>query len=336
MVKNKHLVALTLIAIVGYIVAVLLNSQEQGQSEFQQEAIFKGLSEDSASITSIRIESSVVSPIVAAEKTENGWKIANKHNFLADTEKLSKFVSELINATKIEAKTKIEKNYPRLGLSDIDNQDSTANLVTVASADKQWQVLLGDRATQGRYARINGEQQSWLIDASLNLPENAVDWLQTDIVYIEESDIQSVSISQPEKPSISAIKTSEEQTDFAFENLPQGKKLKYDVILNPLARNVANLALTDIKPIDVKWWDNLQQSHSVIIKTFDGIEISAEFRKKDDDDYWLKLSSIESEQSGFWNTWLFNVSEFTAKQFLKSADDYIEDIDQQDDSESQD
>ena len=122
--------------------------------------------------------------------------------------------------------------YGRLGVEDIGD-DSQGTEIRIAGADSETAVIIGNLAQRSyRYARVSGEEKSWLIDQNPALPGAASGWLLLEILDIDQSRGQSVVITHADGEAIRIEKENAADRDYKVPDIPDGRELSYPSIVD--------------------------------------------------------------------------------------------------------
>lgn len=238
-----------------------------------------------------------------------------------DKSKLANFFNALVHAKLLEAKTSKKENYHHLGVESIDDMDSLATLVSLSinGESEPWSVLIGNKVDsgQGNYVRRPTSLQSWKIDKTIELPDNAFAWLLRPALPLNETDIRSVSRIDRETWTI--VKTDDDEK-FALETLPAGRELRYPGIVEAMVSSLLELDFEAVLPLDDARWQNAQVIAKLSILTQDNQGILAQVALVDGD-YLLQFSS--EKMSGTWLNWTYQITSFTAQQLIKSNEDFL-------------
>ncbi|MCJ8272627.1 MAG: DUF4340 domain-containing protein [Psychrosphaera sp.] len=178
--KKTLLITLCAASVVTAI-GVNITASQQGKVDMDSPLVLPELLANAGSLEHIKIESGGNTLLVESHKEGDKWVIDNLGNYDADTAKLSGLIKALKNARKVEGKTAKPANFHHLGLRDISEEHSKAVLVSVSGAGKDYKLLVGNsaKAGSGQYVRLNGENQTWLINLAIEKPEKAEDWVNT-------------------------------------------------------------------------------------------------------------------------------------------------------------
>lgn len=295
--QTRHLIILIVAAVIAVLAAVWTGSLREGERPAGDAAgalLVPGLEAVLNDVTAIKVQAKD-DKTVTLERTENAWVIREKSGYPAETGKIRKFVIGLAQSKLVEPKTSNPARYGELGVADLDAPEpaesesdsdddagadkSSGVLVTVSvpmgDADKV-EMLIGSsaRGATGTYVRKPGDSQSWLASGDLSVDADPLNWMDRQIMNIAANRIQQVTITHPDGESLVISKDTREATNYAVQDVPQGKELKYDSVGNPLASMISSLRLDEVYPLAEK--DPAQ--HSPIeaeYKTFDGLVVKA-------------------------------------------------------------
>ena len=134
-------------------------------------------------------------------RLDDGWGLADRDDYPASLERIRGVLIAMAEATVVEPKTADPSRHAVLGVDDPVNESSKATVVTASARDREFSLVFGN-ATQGsyRYARIAGEDQSWLIDQNPEIPASVGEWLDADIIDIPSTRVRSVPSPATTRP----------------------------------------------------------------------------------------------------------------------------------------
>jgi Domain of unknown function (DUF4340) len=227
--------------------------------------------------------------VATLNRSPQGWTVAERDGYPADTGKISAALTALADARILEEKTSNPALYERLGLSDVSNPDARGVSVTLLPEDPRTpSMILGD--TEGssyRYARLATDAQSVLINQDPDLPKETTEWLVPQIVDVRGDRIERVVITHSDGEQLELFKTEVGQSNFSVANIPEGRELQY-----PGVANVTGNVLRDLRLEDVARLDAAPPEPEVVTEftTFDGLIVHVEGRAIDDDD-WIVVSA---------------------------------------------
>jgi len=256
------------------------------------------------------------------------WMLDELQNYPVDTGKLRQLLLALANAKKLEEKTSNPEMYERLGVQDTaaDNQGTE---IRIAGPDSESSLILGNLAQRKyRYARIAGETKSWLIDQNPTLPIGVSGWLLLEILNIDSSDIQSVTITHSDGETIRIEKDHRAASDFTVPDIPDGRELSYASVVDSIAGVLAGLNLEDVPEVSVAEEDD--SSARTVFTTFDGLEITVDSLIRDEKP-WITINAIQSDSESDEATkinervggWTYQIQSYKGDQLRRRWDDIL-------------
>ncbi|HAK50520.1 MAG TPA: hypothetical protein DCM54_01260 [Gammaproteobacteria bacterium] len=317
--NQKVLIILGLIVVAMAALVALLSMD--GTTEEEPTLLLPGLKQKLTDIDRVEIETASGSVTLTAR--DGDWLVDQKDNYRAKRKELSEMVSELASAKLEEKKTSRSENYPRLGVSSLDEEDSEATRVAFHAGEQVFTVWLGNssQGRDGRFARI--ENQVWLTD-EVSIEKDAAGWLEPVIIDVDAEEIARVELG-------TLVFERGEEGDFEFLQLPDDRELKYPSITNEPARALTTVRLEDVARHDPERWEGANQAKFF---TKDQTQVSVQAIQRGEGN-WLHFnvgesnveeSSVESESTRFasdLSAWDYRVSSYIYDDFVKSLDDLL-------------
>jgi hypothetical protein len=111
-------------------------------------------------------------------------------------------------------------------------------------------VILGDQdeITSGRYARLDGEPQSWLTDRALDIPRDVNGWLERSVMDIPADELAEVTIVHPDGDRVRLRPADGEENQWVLLDVPEGREAAPRWQIRPVANGLANVLLQDVRP----------------------------------------------------------------------------------------
>ncbi|GAA0856095.1 DUF4340 domain-containing protein [Aliiglaciecola litoralis] len=333
---NKQLVSLIiLLAIVGAAIYYLF--VQSAMHDQDKVRLFPTLADNATRVERIKI-SSVNGVLLDAVPARSGWQTRLDGvfvNYPVDQAQLAGLLEGLSQAVLFEAKTKRPENFDKLNLTDVSNPDSLATLVEVSRPGKTHKVLIGSQASsgQGTYARLVDNNQSWLLDQSIQLPTDGFDWLRQPIL---DFDVKQLSaIARMGDKGFSIQRNQAEDGAFELTNLQPNQALKYATVIDGFVESVVNLSFDKILTDAEANWSAETDIITYEISLEDGTAIQMQLLNADPK-AWVKFSRVTSTGQSYWDGLSYQISNFSAQQLDKQVTDFIKSESQAQQSQTRD
>ncbi len=202
--------------------------------------------------------------------TDAVWVIPSKDNYPANLTQIRKTLIELANLSKVEAKTKKEKNYAKLGVqatiagnTKIELKTATNTLATIIIGNRK----SGHSPSAGGikslyYVRLLDDAQVWLVSGNLSIPV-LKKYMLTELSNIPATRVKTVEIKHKKGSRITISKKAKTDTAYTLKQLKKNKTLANPNDLNQIASSLANFNFDDValkkdtskfkKPVHVKF-----------------------------------------------------------------------------------
>ena len=176
------------------------------------------------------------------------------------------------------AKTTLARLYHRLGVEGPEVEDTTSLLLTLEDVEKNKliDVIIGkprrssaSQSSPGLYVRNKNDEQSYLADGVMDISAVKTDWIERTLFDIPAEAIKSVRIDHADGDTYTLFKSENGQEHFELQNLPLGKKLASELIINRFGS-----ILQDMQISGARSQEKLEQQGNIInaqIVTFEGI-----------------------------------------------------------------
>ncbi|MBI1292204.1 DUF4340 domain-containing protein [bacterium] len=251
-------------------------------------------------VAQIQVEDSTSS--ITLTRTEGIWRVVQSDNYPANFTPISQLVGQLAELKKVEAKTSNPDLYDRLEVED-PGPDAKSKVVRLSDSGgkdiasiiigKSWYPPGGSGSVQYRYARVLGNKDSWLVSGNLNVQTTARTWMNTEIVSIPASRIQSVEVTHPDGETVTVRKSKETDPNYVLETLPPMRELTAESRPNELAGAFTSLRFDEVKPAKVA--EGATTTATLVAKSFDGLVLRGEIRPEDGKTYLIVSASVDAE-----------------------------------------
>ncbi|HUC10761.1 MAG TPA: DUF4340 domain-containing protein [Stellaceae bacterium] len=228
----------------------------------------------------------------------NAWLTRQKGNYPADGAKVRRLVLALADMTLVEPKTREPALYARLEVGDPGKGKSTLVTIKDKSGADIARLIVGkhsyDRLGEGNdgvYVRKPGDPQSWLARGSLDVTDEAPNWLVRQIVDVPDSRVAKVVLTQPDGTALT-LSRAKPDVKFALENPPKDAKYKTDTALGEPAMALETLDLDDVQPA-AKLPVPDKGVTAAAYTTFDGLTVNVKLFQHDNKS-WITLAATSS------------------------------------------
>lgn len=292
----RRLLRLTAAAIVAVAAALWLSTvHEPGGTVGLGERLYPSLRELINDVNAISIVKGE-SASVTLRSADDGWEVEQRSGYAADLSKVRRLLLALAEAQLLEEKTSRPENYPALDVEDPGSGEKTSTRVDLSGIDPAVSLIVGKRGpgADSTYVRRAGESASWLIDKALEVPGEPAGWLAPEIVDIGADRIQSAAIEIAGGRSYTAVKPARTSAEFEVSGLAKGEELSSAGAASGFATALLALRLDDVRPageLEEKW------SARAVYRTFDGLVLELEGRRKDDEHYLSVHTQFDPEQA---------------------------------------
>ncbi|HEY6895194.1 MAG TPA: DUF4340 domain-containing protein [Rhodanobacteraceae bacterium] len=313
--NQKTLIGLAVAALVAIAVAFAVNRSNQprseGRSETETAYLVPELRDHVNDVDKVVITGADSKTIATLTRGTNGWAIAEKNGFAADTGKLREFLLKLADAKLVEQKTSNKEKYAALGVEDVTDKDAKSVEIELGGLNKPVKVLIGNGNQHGgTFVRRAGEPESWLASGTLTIEKKSENWLRKDLTDIAATRVASVDITRPDGKSVRIAKTAEADANFKLADVPKGREAGSDYTINGPASTLAGLKFDDAVP--AKDAPPAEKPLKARFATFDGLVVDVTAWEKDGKDY-AQLSASEDEKAA--------TAHIDAEQAKAKADD---------------
>ena len=292
-----------LILITGVLLAVTLMMIDKQETKHAPNEIngkfFPKLEDQINDITTIEVTQGDSKSVITLQS--DVWQVDTRFGYPADFSKVKQAVLGVSGLEIIEPKTKNPEKYEKLGVespsADSDNQLATfidkdgKTLATVIIGESKLANAPGAKAKL--YVRKMDDEQSWLVEGQVRLPSGDSDWLNTEIMDIDQKRMAKVAIAHPDKSVLTVFKAQPEDINFKVVDLAEDEELKFASAANTLGSALSTLILEDVEKSEGFTFDPETTTHSTL-QTFDGLVINATHMEKDDKQF-VKFSALFDE-----------------------------------------
>lgn len=306
---NTKLAGLVMVAAV--LAGVVWQLQRGPQSE-ESVLLLSELGDRLGEVHAVAIVSGGDARVSMEKNSENAWVVVEKSGYPVKFEKLSGFLRGLSENTVAEYRTRKPQLHAALGLSRAGVSAGTR--VTLQLENEEIELLVGsDGQSRGTHVLLGDDPQVLLTRQRIRAVPDPLDWIDRVIINVPAEEILGVTVTGKD-PLPLVVNRSKESGEFQVTDLPSGRQLKYETIVDGFGRLLTNPRFENVALLDESMFD---AAITTRFELRDGSVIvarSAEF----ENGYWLHLDHETTK------SWQYAVSAYTFGEFTKAVEDLLE------------
>jgi hypothetical protein len=351
--SSRKLAILALLAIVIVFLAVfqshLVNKPRQSQQRAQAYLI-QGLNMDNVQ----KISAKTTTDTTVLKRVQGRFFITNKGNYPASIAKLNDLVTRVLDIRALEKVTSNPENFERLGV----DPNGARSVVKFMKQDNALitGVSISNPGPDGQiYVRLLPTNDVYITSPVAILPNAPMDFIQEQVLDIQESKILSVTSSDPNGGYTLTYDPNNDKVTLD-QQLPEGKKLK-DSEAKTVVRALKSFRITDVMRATSSK-KNLKFDQVYVCRLNDStvytiqlarrakesfIKCSAEFKREskvfiDGNESEEQLKSKEQQLlagdaaldfNNNHEAWIYRIAEYKADELTKKLDELLEDLPKQ-------
>ncbi len=268
-----YLLVATILALVA--VLVFVPGEHAVEDSATDALLLPGLADRINDVNRVDIVTAGDTVVATLTRTTADWRLEQMEGYHANWPKLQELLVGLAQAKIAQVKTDKPRYYSRLGVEDVASEDAGSVLVKLSIGDATTGILIGHPAQvgAGQYVRLQDSAASALLDRTLDVPTEPLDWADKRIIDINASEVAEVEIIHPAGGRVFVTRISADQTDFDLVGLPPGRETQSSWSVNSFASSLTLLDFESVRSADsVAWQDAVRMR----LLTFSGLEIMAE------------------------------------------------------------
>jgi len=247
-VTQRRLILLFVVSLIVLGLAVWVTNREQNSGASLAGArVLPGLRARLNTVTQVRIDGPNGKHVVI-DKGAKHWLVSER-NYPANTGQLRKLLIDLGNLKVVQAKTRLAKNYPVLGVQSLTAKGATGVRIDVISPHHTWSLIVGHTGLQGSasYVRRVGHKQSLLATPLIMTNAKAAQWLEPIIVDVASRRIRSIEERLAGQPPYSIERSKPTAAHFTVLGIPPGRRISSPDAADDDASALSNLTLTNVR-----------------------------------------------------------------------------------------
>lgn len=296
--SRKHFSLLLAVTLAVALLVLLMPGKTGRESEVEKTRLLPGLQEQVNELGWLRVTGAGGEEVAVLERADGFWRVQQAHGYHADWDQLRTLLYDLARAEIVEQKTANPDYYGRLGVEDVSRADAGGLMLEFDSASGLPAVIIGNRAQgrDGHYVRLQGAGGSVLIDRSLEVPREAMGWLDKTVVHVADSEVVEIEIVHADGERVLARKASADDENFVLQDIPEGREIQSAWTVNSLANGLASLTLEAVVPDAQLDWAGATRFGLV---TADGLRLDVELLAHVPDgggddaepEHWIRLQA---------------------------------------------
>ena len=293
--NQKGVLILGVLTLAAVAVAALSLREDAAEGSSRPAPLFPSLDESVNDVAEIAVKKG--GKTITVKREGSKWALAERGGYPAKFDKVKETVVRIAGLEIDEKKTARPEQHERLGVKDPDAEGSEAAFVALrgSTGNELASLVVGKTEYVGGkqkvYVRKSGEDQVYLCEGKLDLQNEPKDWVEKEILKLENERVQGVTITHADGEEIQIGRSPTNHTQFRVENLPPGESERYEGIATPVANLFSSPALNleDVKPVA-----EVDFAAEPLAKTrylcHDGLELLVETAKVEGKT-WAKISA---------------------------------------------
>lgn len=267
--QTRKLTGLALVAAAAVLLAALVLWQQRPDGAGTKVLLLPEFADRLADVTAVDITAPGAS--LRLEQKDGQWVVADKAGYPADAALVRRLLLGAAAARVVEQKTSNPDNYARLGVEEPKTPNAASTQVDFNAADGTLAgVIIGKAANSQdrRYARVVGEDASYLVTGLPDAKAAASEWLDDKLLNVDQARVKQAVVAGGKTPL--TVARDKPEGDFGLAELPKGRKLKSYGGVDALTASLAYLAFDDVRPAAVM----ADTAARTELTTFDGLTVT--------------------------------------------------------------
>lgn len=272
---------------------------------------------------------------------QNGeWRVSEFDFYPSRPDIVPNFLIGLAQLRKTEKKTSDPDRFASIDLEGVNVAESRSVQIELLSESKSIlaSLLVGKQRPSVRnylltefHIREPEQDQTWLAESGWAVPGNAIDWLDTEIVDLDQR-IRKVIIEPVQNLPVIVSRNDHDSKDFSLDAMPDSHKVRHQFELNNIGRIFRRLNFDDVKRVS-DWETGI----TISAQTYDGLKLVALFGR-DELNNFVRFSTqviddvsenIRDESETLnrrWAGWMYRISDVRRKTAELSRNELLEPV----------
>lgn len=196
-----------------FLLACEPQSEAKPQTRIVKAAFFPGL--EIRKIDQITVSQQGAEPLVTLVLEEGRWQLLSPFKLPANPVLMNLLMDSLENARVLEKKTAEIGWYKHLGVDDITISQARGTLLVLDTAKDSLALIVGDKSRNqpGQYWRASSKpaQAAMRVDQVLDLPREAIGWMDREVIDLPANGVASVRIDSSDGSHFFLQRSSHQQ-----------------------------------------------------------------------------------------------------------------------------
>jgi len=246
---QSRLIKLAILAVVALALALWVTRREAPTDTLDPGGpLVPGLEESVNAVDSIRLTGGGGQVLVSLQRGAAGWTVTERDGHPADFSKVRRFLLDLAESKRVEAKTSVPANFPRLGVEDVAAADAKGVKLELGGLAEPVAIIIGTftgLAGEGTFVRDVSGERAWLASGSLIPDRTIANWLARELVDIPSARIREVRIAK-DGSTLMASKAAPADPHYVLADVPRGREISSAFAVDALAGVLSALRLEDV------------------------------------------------------------------------------------------
>lgn len=253
---SRGLLILALVTVVAVIACWFAIDERYSQVALEKQEgglVFPALQRQVSAIAEIEVAGA--SGQFALSRSKGGWANMGIGGYPARSTRVEKVIGAMAGLRYIEPKTGRSKLYHKLDVEDVSaGAESTRLTIKDAAGAVLADIIAGkpknniagfDR--QGVYVRLPGDERAWLVEGTLDVRHDAVDWSDRMVVDIDARSLTALSVRHADGEILALHRNQPQDRKLTLKNLPVGAKVEHQHQIDYMAGLLQGVRFNDAK-----------------------------------------------------------------------------------------
>jgi hypothetical protein len=159
--------------------------------------------------------------LVSLQRKDGEWQVLQRDGWRADGGRIARYLAQLAQAQRTEAKTDRPVMYPRLAVEEVSDPQAGGSELRISGRDVSARLLIGKehKLSGGRYVRVGGQARAWLCDTDVGFDADPVSWIDHRLVEVPLARVERVRIEPHGAPAFALVSRDDR---FRPDDAPSG------------------------------------------------------------------------------------------------------------------